>query len=172
MASAITLLTGPAASGKNTIAHIYATEHHQQCAVVDTDLVRWMLRNPHLAPLPTDQPDAPAQLQHRLGIRHSCMLARSFADEGYEVVICDVVGNALAQTYRELLVGYPFRIVLLLPSWEESLRRLQARGQTITEQEARLLYEQQANLLDYDLLLDNTNLSPHEVAAWLAGQVR
>lgn len=165
----LTLLTGPAASGKNTIAHLYATEFSSQCAVIDNDLVRWMLRNPHLAPWPTDPPDSPAQYQHRLAIKHTCMLGRSFVAEGFEVVICDVVGDELAQHYRDLLAGCHFRIVLLLPSWDESLRRLKARGHSITEEEAALLYEQQRQITNYDARLDTTRLSPFETAAWLAG---
>lgn len=164
----ITLLTGPAASGKNTIAHIYATEFREQCAVIDTDLVRWMLRNPHLAPWPTDPPDSPAQLQHRLGIKHACLLARSFVEHGFEVVICDVVGDTLAQLYRELLTDHDFRIVLLLPTWEEALRRLQSRPPNITAAEARLLYDQQRQMAAYDAKIDNSDLSPAEVAAQLA----
>ncbi|NPV68393.1 MAG: hypothetical protein HPY64_14720 [Anaerolineae bacterium] len=165
----ITLLTGPAAAGKNAIAHVYATQFRQRCAVIDGDLVRWMLRNPHLAPWPTDPPDSPAQAQHRLGIKHCCLLAGSFVVEGYEVVICDVVGDALARYYRELLAGQDFKIALLLPTWEESLRRLRSRGPTITESEAALLYKQQTQLQEYDWRLDNTALSVEEAARWLAG---
>lgn len=164
----LTLLTGPAASGKNTIAHVYATEFRERCAVIDCDLVRWMLRQPHLAPWPTDPPDSQAQAQHRLGIRHCCMLGRSFSDEGYEVVICDVVGDRLAALYRELLADRDFRIVLLLPTWEESLRRLRARPHSITEDEARLLYDQQLGMTACDVRIDNSTLPPHEVAARLA----
>lgn len=166
----ITLLTGPAAAGKNAIAHVYATQFRERCAVIDNDLVRWMLRNPHLAPWPTDPPGSPAQAQHRLGIRHCCMLAGSFVAEGYEVVIGDVVGDALARYYRDLLAAHDFRIVLLLPTWEEVLRRLRARPPTITEAEAALLYEQQAQLREYDWRLDNSALSVEEAARWLAGQ--
>jgi chloramphenicol 3-O-phosphotransferase len=163
----ITLLTGPAAAGKNTIAHLYATKHSEHCAVIDTDLVRWMLRKPHLAPWPTDPPDAPAQVQHRLGIKHSCLLARSFVAEGFEVVICDVVGAALAQLYRDLLANEGLRIVLLLPTWEATLRRLRERPPTISEVEARLLYDQQQQMRNYDLRLDNSEQTPEQVAAWL-----
>ena len=164
----ITLLTGPAACGKNTIAHVYATAFRQACAVVDVDQLRWMLRQPHLAPWPDDPPDSPAQAQHRLGIRHACLLARSFVAEGYETLICDVVGDSLAATYRELLAGQAFKIVLILPTWEAALARLHARGSTITEAEARLLYDQQAALTEYDARLDNTVLSAQQAAEWLA----
>ena len=163
----ITLLTGPAASGKNTIAHVYATEFSAQCAVIDTDLLRWMLRNPHLAPWPTDPPDSPAQQQHRLGIKHACLLARSFVENGYEVVICDAVGDGLARLYQALLAGHDFRIVLLLPTWEEALRRLKSRPPTITEAEARLVYDQQNQLSVYTLKIDNSDLTPQAVATRL-----
>lgn len=164
----ITLLTGPAACGKNTIAHLYATQYRTACAVVDVDQLRWMLRQPHLAPWPTDPPDSPAQTQHRLGIKHSCLLAQSFVSEGYETVICDVIGDRLATYYRELLAMHDFKIVLLLPTWKTSLERLRSRGPTITEEEARLLYDQQQSLTDYDAQLDNSDLSAEEAAAWLA----
>jgi chloramphenicol 3-O-phosphotransferase len=163
----IVLLTGPAASGKNTIAHIYATEFSDRCAVIDTDLVRWMLRNPHLAPWPTDPPDSPAQDQHRLGIKHACMLARSFAAEGYNVVICDVVGDRLAQHYRDLLAGCDFRILRLLPDWDEALSRLRQRDPSITEDEAKMLYDQQQHMANYDATLDNSALPPQKVATWI-----
>jgi hypothetical protein len=164
----ITLLTGPAACGKNTIAHIYATQYRQACAAIDVDLLRWMLRQPHLAPWPSDPPDSPAQAQHRLGIKHACLLAQSFVAEGYETVICDVVGDRLAAYYRELLAAHDFKIVLLLPTWEASLARLRSRGPTITEAEARLLYDQQQSLIDYDARLDNTTLSADQATEWLA----
>ena len=163
----ITLLTGPAACGKNTIAHIYATRYSLRCAVIDTDSLRWMLRNPHLAPWPHDPPDAPAQGQHQLGIKHACMLAKSFLAERCEVIICDVVGDRLAQRYRDLLVDDDFRIVLLLPTWEASLARLQSRPPTITKAEARLLYNQQSHLTNYDAKMDNTHQPAESIAARL-----
>lgn len=165
----ITLLTGPAACGKNTIAHIYATQFSDRCAVIDTDLLRWMLRKPHLAPWPTDPADSPSQVQHRLGIKHACMLSKSFVAEGCDVIICDVVGDRLAQYYRELLTDHEFRVVLLLPTWEASLGRLYARPPTITDDEAKLLYDQQASFTNYDVKIDNTHLSPEDVAARLRG---
>ncbi len=159
----ITILTAPAAAGKNTIAQIYATQFCERCAVIDGDAVRWMLRQPHVAPW-----DGEAGLaQHRLGVSHACLLANSFVAEDCEVVILDVLWADLAQRYRQALADV--RILRLLPTWEESLRRLHARPPTISDAEAQWVYATQAQLTDFDYNLDNTNMSPQDVARWLAG---
>ncbi len=160
----MTILTGPAASGKNTIAGIYATQFCERCAVIDVDSVRQMLRQPHLAPWDGDE----GLDQHRLGVRHACLLAKSFVAEGCEVVILDVVWADLGQIYRRELEGYDARIVRLMPTWDESLRRLHARPPTISDAEARWVYDTQEALRDYDVTLDNSTLSAEAVAAWLA----
>jgi hypothetical protein len=160
----LTILTGPAAAGKNTIAHIYATQFCEQCAVIDVDVVRGMLRQPHLAPW-----DGAAGLdQHRLGVKHACILAKSFLAEGCEVVVLDVVWADLGQLYRQQLAGHYARIVRLMPSWEESLQRLHSRPYSITDAEAEWVYTTQQSLQDFDYTLDNTTLAPEAVAAWLA----
>src|SRR5215813_13916030 len=107
------VLTGPAAAGKNTIGHLYATQFCERGAVIDGDLVRWMLRKPHIAPWEGTEGLA----QHRLGVRHACMLAKSFADEGFDVIALDVVWSDLGQLYRQELARDTCRIVRLMPSW-------------------------------------------------------
>src|SRR5215217_7499168 len=157
--NAITILTGPAAAGKNTIGHHYATRFCERCAVIDGDVVRWMLRQPHLAPW-----NGPEGLhQHRLGVKHACMLARSFVGEGYEVVLLDVVWADLAQVYRQELDGFSPRIVRLMPSWDEALKRLHERSHSITDAEARWVYDTQVALQDFDHSVDNTLMSAEEV---------
>ncbi len=159
----ITILTAPAAAGKNTIAQLYATQFCERCAVIDGDVVRWMLRKPHIAPW-----DGEAGLeQHRLGVKHACLLANSFVVEDCEVVILDVLWADLAQRYRQALAQV--RIVRLMPAWEESLKRLHARAPTISDSEARWVYATQEALTDFDYSLDNTNMSAEDVAKWIAG---
>lgn len=107
----ITVLTGPPTSGKNTIAHLYATRHCPRCAVID---------------------------------------------------------DTLAQLYRRACAGNSFQIVRLMPTWPVVLQRLKERPPTITEDEARSLYTGQEMLTDFDASLDDSALSPDEVAAWLS----
>jgi chloramphenicol 3-O-phosphotransferase len=160
----ITILSGPAAAGKNTIADIYAAQFSERCAVVDVDMLQRMIQKPRFKPWD----DAAGLAQHRLSVRHACMLARSFVAEGYEVLILDALWADLARAYRAALADCPVRVVRLLPSWEESLRRLKARPVHISEAEARWFYDRQVALLEFDYGLDNTHLPPEEVAAWLA----
>lgn len=159
----ILVLTGPTASGKNTIGHLYATRFCERGAVIDVDAVRAMLRQPHAAPW---EPEGLAQ--HRLGVRHACMLARSFVGEGYDVIILDVLWADLRAAYRAHLSGIPMRIVRLMPTWDEALRRLHARPHTITDAEAKWVYRQQQRLTDVDADIDNTTLSPDSIAEWLS----
>ena len=159
----ITILTGPAAAGKNPIGHIYATQFCERCAVIDVDLVRWMWRKPHAAPWDTE-----GLYQHRLGVKHACMLAKSFVDEQCEVVILDVVWADLGRLYRQKLAGYTLRIVRLMPSWEETLIRIHQRPHSITDDEAQWVYKQQTLLKDFDQSIDNTHMPAEDVAQWLA----
>jgi hypothetical protein len=165
----ITILTGPASAGKNSVSHVYAMQFSPRCAVIDVDLLRAMLRKPHAAPWEASEGLA----QHRLGVKHACMLARSFAApnlfvEDCDVLILDVLWANLPQLYRQELVDHALRIVRLMPSWEETLRRLHARPPSITQEEAWWVYQQQAALHDFDYSFDNTAVSIEATAQWLA----
>ncbi|MEO8398144.1 MAG: hypothetical protein ABI700_34435 [Chloroflexota bacterium] len=160
----ITILTGPAASGKNTIAARYAALYCQRCAVIDGDVVRQMLRQPHAAPW--DEPEG--LIQHRLGVHNNCLLAKSFVDQDCEVVILDVLWADLVRLYREELSSYPAVIVRLLPTWATALKRLHERPPSISDSESRWTYDAQLSLTDFDLSIDNSDLSPEEVARQLA----
>ena len=160
----ITLLTGPAASGKNTIANVYAAHFSERCAVVDGDVVRQMLRQPHVAPW--DEPEG--LIQHRLGVHHNCLLAKSFVDNDCEVVILDVLWADLAARYRDELSVYALYVVRLLPSWEVSLKRLHGRPPSISDSEARWTYDAQLGLTEFDLSIDNSARTVEHVAQQLA----
>lgn len=162
------LLTGPAASGKNTVADLYATRYCDRCAVIDGDVVRAMLHQPHTAPWEGDE----GLRQHRLGVRHVCTLAQSFVREQYEVVMLDPIWADLPQIYRKELEGYLFHIVRLMPTWEASLQRLHERPPSISDEEARWVYETQVALKDFDYSIDNSAQTAEETAAVLSALIR
>ncbi len=160
----ITILTGPSAAGKNTVGYTYARQFAQQCAVIDGDQVRWMYTQPHVAPWHGEE----GLRQHQIGVRHGALLVRSFNGLGVEVVVLDVLWADLAAIYRSQLAGLPMRIVRLLPTLEECLRRHHLRPPSISDDELQWTYDHTAALTDYDLTLDTTNLSPEQVAQWLS----
>ncbi|MBX3066027.1 MAG: hypothetical protein KF726_23815 [Anaerolineae bacterium] len=160
----IIVLTGPAASGKNTIGHLYATRFCQRGVVIDGDVVRQMLRQPHHAPWDGTEGLA----QHRLGVHHNCLLAHSFYLQDCDVIVLDVLWMNLAAQYRAELAPHPLCIVRLLPTWEEVLRRLHSRPPSITDDEARWTYDQQLQLDSADHTLENSTLSPEDCAQWIA----
>ena len=157
----IIILTGPAGSGKNTIANLYARSKAKG-ADIDVDLLRWMYRQPHVALWEGQE----GFRQLEIGVRHACLLAKSFSDEGCDVAITDILTNETAKIYRENLSDYDYRIIRLMPTWEESLTRLHGKG-TITDEEAKFVYNLQIKLIDFDKSIDNTNFKPEEVLTQL-----
>ena len=158
----ILILTGPPGAGKNTVAAAFA-QRRERCAVIDVDLVRRMVAQPHHAPWE----GAEGAQQHRLGVRNACLLARTFRAHDYRVLIHDVVSPETARLYRRELSAQNPAIVLLLPTFAEIVRRNDSRPPRLTSEQIRTLYRQQATFGDYDHTIDTTALSPEAVAAWL-----
>lgn len=155
----VLVLTGPAAVGKNTIAGNVA-ESVPKLAIVDVDVVRWMYFKPHFAPWGGHD----GLRQQELGVRNACALARNFVEEGVPTLLLDVVTNRTAALYREYLAGLSPIIVLVLPDWSVVEERLLARPHTITFDEAKLVYEWQRDLNDFDYRIDNNDASAAEIA--------
>lgn len=160
--SVTVILTGPAGAGKNTIG-VELGKLLDRLAVIDGDDVRQMLKQPHKAPWEGDE----GAKQHGLGLENNCLLARSFADSGYNVLILDVVTQAFAARYRSKLKDYPAFIVSLLPSRGVIRTRNQQKPSYLQESEIDWTYQSQEALDDYDERIDNSLLSASDVARHL-----
>lgn len=157
----ILILTGPAASGKNTISHLLSKKS-EKCSVIDVDLVRSFYKHPHYAPWDGEE----GKTQQLLGVSNACLLANEYLKNGIDVVILDVVVNNTAKLYRELLPEA--KIILLMPSYEEAYKRFMERAHSITEEEFKLVYDWEENLTDFDEKIDNSLLSAQEAADKIA----
>ncbi len=157
--SRVLILTGPAGAGKNTIAHSIA-KIREKCAVIDIDLVRWMVLQPHKAPWEGEG----GMLQVKLGIKNGCMLAKNFIEEGYDVIILDVISDETAEVYKKNLKEFDLKICLLLQNFEEIQKRNVIKRTALTEGRIKELYQMEENLTVFDKKIDNTNLSSEEVA--------
>jgi adenylylsulfate kinase-like enzyme len=157
------ILTGPTAAGKNTVGKLLACQR-ERCAVVDFDLVRAMFVHPHQPPWMGEE----GKSQQMLGVRQVCNLAESFARAGWEVIILDVLSSETAQLYRSLLENAYPTVVQLLPAFDELKRRFYERGARLTDDELKMVYEEQSSLVGYDLRIDNTDIVPEKIAEMIA----
>jgi chloramphenicol 3-O-phosphotransferase len=153
------ILNGPTGTGKNTIAEIVA-QGRDRCAIIDYDVLRNMFRKPHLTPWEGEA----GHRQNVLGLEHACILAKSFLMNGYDCLILDVLSDETAGLYRELLKEYNPQLIHLLPSFEEIVRRNGTRPPRLTDEDLKMVYDGQRQLRAFDTQIDNTHLSPEEVA--------
>ena len=128
--------------------------------MVDFDLVRQMFVNPHKTPWDGDEGLA----QQHLGVEMVCDLAQSFEASGWQVIILDVLSPATLKIYKERLQTSPLKVVQLLPSYEVLLQRFNNRGPVLSYEELENIYAEQQNLKGYNLRIDNSQLSPEEIA--------
>lgn len=158
----VLILTGPPATGKNTIAALLA-KRLTRCAVIDVDIVRWMVLQPHKAPWNGEEGKA----QQRLGVQNACLLAKSFIGAGFDVIILDVLIDETAHLYTTELKQFEPKIVLLLPTFDEIKKRNSIRGKRITDDEVEMLYNWQKHLSVYDVVIDNSDLTAEDTAVQL-----
>jgi len=151
----LTILTGPAASGKNTISKILA-QKKEKCAVIDVDTIRQMYVQPHKAPWDGEE----GRAQQLLGVENTCLLAKNYSQQNIDVVILDVLTDETASLYKKNLGEV--RIILLMPVFAEAQKRFKERPSTITDEEFKMIYEWEEKLTVFDEKIDNTSLSAQE----------
>lgn len=156
----VTILTGPPGSGKNTIATEYA-KISSRCAVIDVDLLRWFIPEPHhVAPWKGES----GHKQQLLGIDNTILLANSFLKNDYNILILDVISNETGGILKKGLKFHSPIIVRLLPSLDIILARNKGRPPRLKLQRIKECYKEQANLVIMDETINNSNLSPKQVA--------
>ena len=156
------ILTGPPASGKNSVAPLIARQR-ARCAIIDVDQVRGMLVQPHAAPWEGEE----GIRQCRLGVENATTLASRFADDGCDVILLDFIWDYTVEIYRQQLARYKPIIVQLMPTLPETLRRNHMRG-WLPAHEVEMLYAHMQAFEQYDAKIDNTDMSLEELAHLLA----
>lgn len=123
-------------------------------AIVDSDVLHQMV-----------ELEANAGDGRWLGALNACALAENFADAGCHVVVVETLSDELAEFYRAHLAEHQLRVVQLMPGEEEIHRRLISRTDYLARGDIDLSYAQQKQFTAYDELIDNTTLTPGDVAA-------
>jgi len=113
MAPIICLVTGPAGSGKSTIAEQLARSFPKS-ARIDVDYIRHTIRSGKVRPFPYTKE---AKSQVKLAIQNTCDLAKNFTKAGFSVFIDDVVVlKENLDLYFKNLHKHNFFAIVLLPN--------------------------------------------------------
>jgi predicted kinase len=167
----ITILTGPAASGKTTVASRLC-RRLERAAHIEVDLLRDMIIAGYASPIPSEQADPVLVAeQTRLAAANAVALARNFSLAGYEVVIDEVIESA--ETLDEQLEGLagtaPVSLITLLPDAVTLQSRDAVRDPDLRLGprclELRGIYETNGELRG--LRLDNSHMSVSETVSWI-----
>ncbi|TEA79184.1 hypothetical protein [Allopusillimonas ginsengisoli] len=166
----IMIVAGPPAVGHNTVSDLVGTLH-PNLAVIDVDDVRAMARSPIEGLL-----GGPAWNRvYERSIRQSCMLARDFDRDGFDVILLDVAPPETLPIYRaELSDVETVRIVLLMADVETLLQRDRDRDPNpdpdpeplrVWHDRIRMLHRELASATDaYDEVIDNGSVAAEETA--------
>lgn len=161
------IVTGGPAAGKTTTGCILA-ESLPHAAFIDTDDIRQLIVRGAAAPWE----GAAGEQQVDLAARNVAGLTRNFHDNGFDVVIADVLDSRTATTYRRLLPAV--LMVHLVVSLDEAQRRAAKREVWLTDEEFAWLHRRdQTHPPAVDVRLDVEALDlPSQVAAvedaWLS----
>jgi chloramphenicol 3-O-phosphotransferase len=150
----LVLFGGPAGAGKSTLARAWCATR-PQAAHIKLDAVRQLIINGRADP---QEPGESQAAQYRLSVSATCALARPFSEGGYDVAVDDVFEpEAFERDWLPQLVGLPWKLVIVLPSLEETLARSRQRQKRVTEAHTRAQHPRCA-AWDAAVRIDTTGL--------------
>jgi len=150
----VALFGGPAGAGKSTLARAWCATR-PQAAHIELDEIRHLIVSGRADP--QEASDAQAD-QYRLSVQATCALARAFAEGGCDVAIDDVFEpDAFERYWRPQLDGLPWKLIVILPSLDETLARSARREKRVREEHTQTQHERCA-AWDAGVRIDTTGL--------------
>lgn len=169
------LLTGPAGSGKSTVAATWASRGHAPRAAIDVDALRHMIRAGHARA--DDAWTAETERQWALAVEMSVVMARVYRTHDVSCVIDIYAPPGPDDMWQPHIDTLGLQRVVLLPSFEVCAARNAARTghDRLGEEHLRSSYDAFAWCVRHtrpDHVLDNSGLGVEEtvdvVEAWIA----
>jgi chloramphenicol 3-O-phosphotransferase len=125
---------GPAGAGKSTLARAWCATR-ERAVHLQLDHVRELIVAGRADP---QQPGTLQGEQYAISVRACVAIARVFLRGGYDVAIDDVLEPAaFERDWRPALAALDWRLVIVLPSLTETLRRSAAREKRVQARHSR-----------------------------------
>ena len=161
----IIVVTGIQAAGKSTVARMLA-QRFERAVHIEADLLYQMIVTGRVLPEVAGVTPPEAERQLRLRLRNACLLARSFYEARFNVVIDEIIIGERYDHLKEDLAGLPFELVVLAPRPEVVVKERDAtRGKRVVLGEDWATYldrELRATMEGVGVWVDNSEQTPEE----------
>ena len=169
-APAIILITGIPGAGKTTVARALAARFPRGVHV-EGDALQNMIVSGRVWPEPPE-PRGEAAEQLALRFRNGALLARSFFEAGFHVVLDDIVIGHWLDIHREAFAGLPWHLVVLAPTIEAVKARNAGRDKDVFETWGYLNRDLREQMQGLGFWIDSTGQTVEETVNEILAQLR
>lgn len=164
----VVLFGGPAGAGKSSLARAWCATR-AQAAHIELDEIRSLIISGRADPQESRDLQA---AQYCLSVKATCAAARAFAHGGCDVAIDDVLEpDAFDLYWRPQLEGLRWKLIVVLPSLEETLRRSAGREKRVREEHTRAQH-QRCLAWNEAVRVDTTDLDVDQSLALVIDRLR
>lgn len=161
------------AAGKSTVARLLAQRFARGIYIKADALQRMIVSGGQWVAEP-GEPQGAAKAQLLLRLKNVCLLARSFYEAGFTVVMEDIILGERWEQLQEELSGLPFSLVVLAPRLDVVVQQRDKHRGKSPQGEAWATYLDQSlreTIADAGLWLDSSEQTPSQTVEQILQQL-